>query len=390
LKHASEINPISEDELKKAIKSATDELEGRAKRGEIEVSARFPKELALIKELGVTNLVYSYPFEEMMATAENMMKNTDPRDMFGAPYTRKQDIEHKRFLDAYRQWAAPVVKGLEGFSHAYPASGSSEPLKDTLALAKAHNPEMTLHVFEGEYEGAVAYAEALNIKVVRHPRTSAEINQLVHTLGKNDYFYLSQPSSLDGNVWTGFDAFMKATQPTAARPDAPHILVDLAYVGAVVKDYSVDLSYPHIESVFFSLSKVFGTYYMRIGGLFSRKENPLEFGNRWFKNIPGLRIGTELLNKYDVYAMPRTYLWAQTASLQRLSRLTGLPLQASDVVLLANLPTKQDSSFAKDYSGLYRGGTDGFLRFCLTPTMMMISDQTRKADRACADLLVNK
>lgn len=78
----------------------------------------------------------------------------------------------------------------------------------------------------------------------------------------------------------------------------PHVkfVVDITYVGLVQKTFWLKLdTLPNVEAVVFSLSKTFGVYYERIGGVFLRKEHAGFGGLGWFKNVRSIVIGLELL-----------------------------------------------------------------------------------------------
>ncbi len=248
----------------------------------------------------------------------------------------------------------------------YPSNGSSEAIKDTIAWLRGENPGLTIHIFEGEYEGVPAYAQGLNITIKRYPRTAAGIANMRTQVKPGDIFYLSQPSGIDGNLWDGYRDFMEGIQDLELK-----VLVDLAYVGAVAKPYQIKVDYPNVEAVFFSLSKSFGTYYQRIGGAFTKRPQPMLYGNMWFKNLLSLRIGSELLKQFDVYHLPRMYQWAQTAAIQRVALATGHEIKASDVILLSHIPADRNSPVAQgDNAMLYRGAdVGGVVRYCLTPMM---------------------
>jgi hypothetical protein len=366
---------VSEDEIRAdqadpdacpECAAAAAELELLAASGDVERTPLLPVAQRLLN-LGIAGTVYSLPYPETMAVTERLWSSINPRDMFDRAYIRRQDVAHRYFIDAFREWAAPVLDGLETYPHGYPANGSSEALKDTLGWLRGQNVGLTLHVFEGEYEGITAYADknALNIPTVRYPRTAEGIAQLRRNAKPGDIFYLSQPSGIDGNLWEGYDDFMAQTQTMGLK-----MLVDLAYVGTVARPYRINVAYPHIETVFFSLSKSFGTYYQRIGGAFTRRPHPMLYGNMWFKNLLSLAVGTELLSRFDVYHLPRLYHWAQTAALQRVNAATGMEMKASDVVLLASVPASRTDAIAQgDNASVFRGGVTGVVRYCLTPLM---------------------
>jgi histidinol-phosphate/aromatic aminotransferase/cobyric acid decarboxylase-like protein len=319
-------------------------------------------------ERGITATVYALPTEEARAVSRDVYRALETEagyfSTFGEPYTRKQDPVHLAFLDAYREWSAPIVRGLDGFSHAYPSNGSSEAIKDAIAFfLKTKSPGARLHVFRGEYEGASALARGHAIEVVEHERSDAGIDGLFLDAGPHDYFFLSQPSSLDGNVWGGYEAFVRR-----ARDEQLSLLIDLCYVGCVDEDFSVDVSAPNICAVFFALSKSFGVYYQRIGGGFFRESIPSLEGNRWFKNLTSLAIGTELLRRFSVRTLPRRYRPYQEEAVARINARLGISLAPSDVFLLAH----QRAEVAPD-PFLAPFLRHGIVRACLTPMLEAMS-----------------
>src|SRR5713101_9813110 len=67
---------------------------------------------------------------------------------------------------------------------------------------------------------------------------------------------------------------------------------------------------------------------------------PALFGNKWFKNLTSLAIGTEFMNTHHVFEMPRKYSPVQRRALEQVSgslKQQGheVQLRPSDVFLLA-------------------------------------------------------
>ena len=290
------------------------------------------------------------------------------RDMFKAAWTSRQDHVDPQFFDAWRKWSAPAVTlAPELSNNAYPTAGASEGLREVIdaygnqARAKGFTP--TIHVFHGEYEGFGAYAEAANIRVVRHDRSNWGYS--IEKIGPNDQFYISQPSAIDGNVWPEFDSFARALH--TSQPKAK-LMLDLTYVGSVAKDFHIDATHPNIPTVFFSLSKPFGVYYHRIGGVLSKEAYPGLLGNKWFKGLQGMRAGTALLERSDVYALPRKYEDLRQQALANVSERLGVKFNASDVTLFA---TAQPAGDENEVMRSLKRGTPGreFLRICITPEL---------------------
>jgi hypothetical protein len=79
-----------------------------------------------------------------------------------------------------------------------------------------------------------------------------------------------------------------------------HVIVDLTYVGAVADPVDIDLRSPAVEAVVWSLSKPFGVYYHRVGGLVARAEIPTLRGHHWFKNLFSVHLGERLMAAHGV------------------------------------------------------------------------------------------
>jgi histidinol-phosphate/aromatic aminotransferase/cobyric acid decarboxylase-like protein len=279
-------------------------------------------------------------------------------DMYREAWTRKQDAAHEEFFAAWKKWSAPVLDlDPAQFPHMYPTGGASEGLREAIETYATHRKNPVIHVFEGEYEGFSAYAQAAGVPVKTHKR--ADWKNAVREIGAGEQFYISQPSAIDGNVWPEFEDFARALH--REQPDA-ELMLDLTYVGCVGRDYKISANHPNISTVFFSLSKPFGGYYHRIGGCLSRHTYDGLFGNKWFKNLLSLRLGTEMMKRYAVQELPRKYAPLQAEAAAQAGRKLGVAFKTSDVFLLASAP--QDGGGMTGY--LNRGGR---ARLCLTPTV---------------------
>lgn len=297
------------------------------------------------------------------------------REMYREAWTQKQDSLHEAFFEAWMEWSRPIV-ALDSaqFPFMYPTAGASEALRAVINdygnAARAAGVEPVIHVFDGEYEGFAAFAEAAQIALESHNRSTWQA--AVEKIGPHHQFYISQPSAIDGKVWSEFDDFAQGLyriQPGAA------LMLDLTYVGCVARPFRVRADYPNISAVFFSLSKPAGTYYHRIGGCLARRSYGGLFGNKWFKNLLALRIGTEFMARFGVHELPRKYQATQHDAIDRVNASLGLALAPSDVVLLAIAPPSAHPSDLEGY--LTRGSAgEALVRVCLTPTMANLIDPT--------------
>jgi hypothetical protein len=305
---------------------------------------------------GFSAAVYGLVLPETRAMVRRLWAER-PEILYESPYEDSQDAAHLAFLDDWRRWVSPVVTGLTELRHQYVTNGSSEAIRETVwSLAKAGQPSVgaQLHVFAGEYEGYAAYARAAGVTVLTHDRaTWRDIAYAPQTIHR---WYVSQPSAIDGNVWDHFPQFLRETDERGIE-----VAVDLAYVGAVADQPVIDLSLPNIPYVFFSLSKVFGVFYHRVGGVLSRAPMLGLEGNKWFKNIFSLYLGTSLIRETpSPTTLPAKYRPVQAEACRLLCERHGIPLSPSDVLLLASSPPGA-------YPDAFRRGA-GY-RWCLTPTM---------------------
>lgn len=320
-----------------------------------------------LRAIGVSKTVYALvtPWTEEAVADVVGSNGSDAReiylDMFREAWTRKQDRFHEDFFDAWHSWSRPVVDiDPRRWCYRYPTAGASEGLRHLIYDHAARTLRMgTIHVFQGEYEGFRAMAEAAGLRVVEHQRDDENVSKVVASVGPNDIFVISQPSAIDGNVWRGFNDFIET------MPD-DSVLVDLTYVGAVPRSAIQDtfrLNAPSIRNIVFSLSKPFGAYYHRIGGVYARKEDAGLFGNRWFKNLTSLALGTRLIQSTHVFEIAEHLAAFQADAVLRAGAALGVQLEPSDVSILA---TGNPTSDGKMESYLTRAGR---MRVCLTPLM---------------------
>lgn len=326
---------------------------------------------------GVSKTVYALVTPETEAVKAKVFGDFESAsrnaylEQFRDAWTAKQDRYHEEFFEVWHNWSKPVVElDRANFPFFYPTAGASEPLRHLIFehAAKIGFHGGAIHVFEGEYEGYKAMAEAAGLRFVEHTRDGrdgwhtpfgARLNRIASAMNwSRDLFFISQPSAIDGNVWAEFNEFISKMPENS-------VVADLTYVGAVPQravTEKFNMNAPAIRNVVFSLSKPFGAYYDRIGGVFCREENLGLFGNRWFKSLSALSIGTALMKAFDVYYMPETYGPYQRAMTVRVAKEIGVHLlEPSDVFLLATGTTEFPNELA-DY--LTRAGR---VRLCLTP-----------------------
>lgn len=332
----------------------------------------------LLSRVGVSKIVYALVMPETEATIDAVLDGScDGRGRdgyhhrFREAWTQKQDAAHDAFFESWFTWTARVVSiDTTLFPFRYPTAGASEGIREAIhaygAVARRDGIQPSIHLFEGEYEGYAAYARAACIPVVYHRRS--RWRDAIQRVEDRDQFYISQPSAIDGMVWDSLDAF--ATELHSLRP-AAELMLDLSYVGCVPHPFSVNANHPNIAAVFISLSKPAGVYYHRIGGMLARNEYLGLFGNKWFKNISSLAIGTEFMRRYGVHDLPSKYAAVQQQVLEEIRSELGLPLAPSDVFLLGIGSPARDATELERF--LLRGPVDeAKVRVCLTARMAHI------------------
>ncbi len=323
----------------------------------------------MIPKMLTTKTVYSLYFPETRRVVDELWSER-PHHLYERNYEKRQDAMHLPFLARYRSWTSEAgVNWGSGLVHEYPTSGASEGILALLARIATHG-RPRVHVFEGEYEGYRHGAAALGLEVVAHARARDRWERSLAGARPGDWFLLSQPSAIDGLVW---DAFADFVAWTRARAPELSLAVDLTYVGAVARDFRVDLDSPNVAVVLASLSKPFGVYYHRVGALFSRTPFDSLYGNLWFKNLFSLALGERLMATYGPRALPARYAPLQRRALARAVEAGEASPSAapSDVLLLATerlgagaTPKPADEPFvrAREPDGLT-------LRWCLTPAL---------------------
>jgi len=333
-----------------------------------------------VKNAGASKTVYALVTPETEATKNavlgNDMNAPDAArrrylEQFRDAWTGKQFASHEIFIEHWMSWAAPVIAiGAADFRWRYPTAGGSEALFHIIAAygnrarVERFNPEV--HVFAGEYEGYKAYAEACGIAVIEHPR--ADWQDVGRGLPATALFCLSQPSAIDGNVWQEANNFLALL----GAERAPRVLLDVTYVGAIAGPPAARIAAdcPSVHALAFSLSKPFGVYYDRIGGVLCRSAMPSLFGNQWFKNLTSLQLGQALIDRHDVFDLPRRYKQVQQAAAERVGRRLGLTLSPCDVSVLAQADQKMAADRAlANFLSRPAGDPNAALRLCLTPAM---------------------
>lgn len=306
-------------------------------------------------------------------------------------FEKRQDAMHADFFAAWRGFVAPAVKGLDEFGFEYPTAGSSEAIRELIRQAAWTG--QALVVFDGEYEGYEAIAAAQGTRIIRVARSSWR-QTLAHWARAGvpwsqagAMWWVSQPSAIDGNAWDEFGDWLDAVNGLVGA----QVWVDLCYVGRSRIRSPIDLSaHPCVAGVVFSLSKVMGAYYRRIGGCLAREEVAGLWANKWFKNLDSLYLGQRWLDQAgDAVKEGGRYRQVQEQAIERVLEAlggrnawldAGIHWKASDVDLLMHAqPTGVPPASFEELWRLALRGQDktASARLCLTPTienMMGVND----------------
>ena len=326
---------------------------------------------AALLAAGASGTIYSLVMPESEAALAAVIDDDREAflDLYRDAWTQKQDAMHHEYFERWIAWSAPVVAfDAAAFPYRYPTAGASEGIFKLMAEyageCHAKGVAAAIHMFEGDYEGFPAFAAALGLPVVRHPR-SAWREVAAAAVPDHAHYWISQPSAIDGAVWPHFEEFAAALH--AARPTA-ELVPDLTYVGSVARDYRIALAAPNIASSVFSHSKPFGGYYHRVGGVFAKRERPSLFGNRWFKNLLSLAWGTEMMRRHAVRELPARYRAIQVEAARACGDALGIELAAADVSLLATAPWRDDVPPLLRVVGRGCAG-ERVVRLCVTAAM---------------------
>lgn len=315
----------------------------------------------IIKDLGISKTVYSlcypetdYLLQEIWKTAESTALN----QIYDNTWTKKQDVYHLTFCEEFKKWSSPnTIVDWNNFEYFYPTNGASEAIREQIAYLKTKG-DKPIFVFDGEYEGYEAIAVAMSMKVVKIKRDNYKSHS--KDFEKGGYFFLSQPSSIDGNIWNEYDSFMKFIENYNVD-----IYIDTVYIGCISKDFKINLNYNNVKGVFFSLSKAFGVYYHRIGGVFLKESNPLLFGNMWFKNIFSMYFGEKLMQKYTPQFFAKQYESEKLKAIKEIENKIQTEVESADSILIANIHKSK-----REYiSQLIRNPDSDLVRICITPTL---------------------
>ena len=303
-----------------------------------------------MKNIKAISSVYAYYYPEVREVVDKVVKNFSQELLLKSIFPGL-DNYHDSFIEKYIKYSHKYQKGLSEFSNKYFVNGSSEAIFHLLVDSIFHNDNKPIYVFKGEYEGYKEYAKNMGGAV-----TEVDFYSDIKNLPLGRWF-ISNPSAIDGNIIENSYIYSIANL-------GHEIVLDVSYLGST-REYQFDLSHPNIIAVLVSLSKPFGLFYYRIGIVFTRKQMPTLYPNKWFKNILSITIGEALLDKFGIGHFYKKYLPFQKKAIENLNKETGVTINPSDILLLANQVSKSVSQNKKELLSKFQRGEN--YRSCLTP-----------------------
>jgi hypothetical protein len=265
------------------------------------------------------------------------------------------DAVHEPMIDAVVRGLRKDVPALAEYPYRYPTSGSSEGLFKYLTELRVRQGIERIYTLEGEYEGYAEYGKVLGIQTVAVNPDMADPSEL-----ERGIWFISNPSARDGNI-------IPNEKITALCEAGHQVVLDLAYVGST-REHAFDVSHPNIPVVFFSFSKPYGVFWERIGMTFSREERPSLFANKWFKDVRGLVIATNLMDKLGTNELYARYRPVQERIVFDIQKHAEVPIASADALLLGSVSPVETARLDKEQRDLlveYKRG-DRY-RVCLTP-----------------------
>ncbi len=280
-------------------------------------------------------------------------------------YTVKDGIEnidldnHETIMSRITEKYSEIIHPLKNFEHVAPGAGSSPLIFHLLAYlkGKGHN---TINVLDGEYEGYGVYAFHLGMEVRKHKYFSGCFPDFKE---EDTLWFISNPSARDGNIID--DVLIKNLCNKGAK-----VVLDLSYAGAT-HPHVYNVKHENIIAVLLSQSKPYGVFRFRMGGfLYTRKEVPSLYGNKWFKDPVRMLQSLKLIEDLGFHTLYRKYRPLQEEIISRINDEYGLNISVSDTLLLGYInPFMSGKILDPEKIVLiepYKRGP-GWYRFCLTP-----------------------
>ena len=203
------------------------------------------------------------------------------------------------FLYEYDNWIKSgtlnVFTGLEDFKYKCYSNGTTESF-DKFYLK---NAKRRFRCYKGEY---MYHKLAWRDKFIWEWLEDAPLH-------KNDAVVISLPFADTGDKHTSYHELMRK----CSELDIP-VLVDCAYYGSC-RHIHIDLAYPCITDVTFSLSKTFPVAYARIGIRYTRVDDDdtmFVYHKINYNNKIGALLGLEYFKSFTPDYIPNKYVDKQT------------------------------------------------------------------------------
>jgi histidinol-phosphate/aromatic aminotransferase/cobyric acid decarboxylase-like protein len=299
--------------------------------------------------------IYSLYFPEVRHQLDELW-NTKPHYLFDNNFNGQQEGKEIELLKVWSKWVSSnVIFSEQDFKHQYVTAGSSEAIREFINNCSINNKRLIL--FENDYEGYKAFAESSKCKYVIVDRDQFASFSFI----ERDVVIFSNPSSIDGKYWINYDKFCNYI---LINHPSVEIALDLCYVGICVNDVLINCNYKNIRTIFFSLSKVFGVYFHRIGGVFSKDELLGLVGNKWFKNMFSLEFGILLMKTFKVNELSLKYKNYKQEVEKTIETEFNIKIKENDVLIL---------SYSDDYLTEFCRGLK--TRICITPALLKKIDK---------------
>lgn len=241
------------------------------------------------------------------------------------------------FLHAYDAWikstTSNVFTGLEEFKHRCYSNGTTEAF-DKFYMK---NAKRRFRCYKGEYMyHKLAWRDKFDWAYLEDA-----------PLHKNDAVIISLPFADTGDKHVNYHELMRK----CSDMDVP-VLIDCAYFGAC-RNIHIDVAYPCITDITFSLSKTFPVAYARIGMRYTKEDNDdtmFVYHKINYNNKIGALIGLEYFANFTPDYIPQKYLDKQ------LDFCNTLGVEPSKTVLFG-------IDYLKQYNEYNRGGQSNRLSF---------------------------
>ena len=199
------------------------------------------------------------------------------------------------YLYEYDTWIknskSNIFTGLEEFQYRCYSNGTTEAF-DKFYLKNANR---RFRCFKGEYMyHKLAWRNYFNWEYLEDA-----------PLHKNDAVIISLPFADTGNIHSDYYELMRKCSDMGVP-----VLVDCAYFGAC-RNIHIDVAYPCITDVTFSLSKTFPVAYARIGMRYTKEDNDdtmFVYHKINYNNKIGALIGLEYFKNFSADYIPQKYL----------------------------------------------------------------------------------